>query len=347
MRTREPIRSGNPGSLFRNASLAVRQGQRRPPPSGVGVSARLLALVLILLGTTWAPSESSAEVYQALGDFSLVQGFRGWTYLDSTGAVLTPDATHGWWKGVQSYLLLGPGGGTRAAPGTRCGGGRRRRTARRTSRGRRATSDAGGGDGVLVSIRHGATVIWQATINNGNTTGVAFDLTRAMHQGETLDFVINRRANNGYDSTYFNPTIVLTGSEPDTTPPVISSVTAYVTPSSALISWMTDEPSNGQVEYGPTAELGTSSFLVQNFETDHTFLAPITISNLLPGTLYHFRIRSADAAGNVAVSDDFTFTTPAVPPGTAIYQASSDFSLVQGTQGWTYEGSNGTLWSRI
>ena len=140
-----------------------------------------------------------------------------------------------------------------------------------------------------------------------------------MLQGETLDFVINRRSTNSYDATYFNPTIVLTGSVHDTTPPVISSVTAYVTPSSALISWMTDEPSNAQVEYGLTAALGTSSFLVQIFRVDHTLDAPITISNLSPGTLYRFRVRSADAAGNVAVSGNFTFTsTPTLPPGAEI-----------------------------
>ena len=138
-----------------------------------------MALVLILLGTTWAASESSAEeVYQALEDFSSVQGTRGWTYRDSTGAAMTWDATNRRWKGPQSYLILGPGwghpGSTRDAV--------RRWTAPEDGSahitGTASDADPGGGDGVVVSIRHGATVIWQATINNGNTTGVAYDLTR-------------------------------------------------------------------------------------------------------------------------------------------------------------------------
>src|SRR6185503_14775688 len=38
------------------------------------------------------------------------------------------------------------------------------------------------------------------------------------------------------------------------------------------------------------------------------------LTGLNAATLYHYRARAADAAGNVAVSGDFTFTTPAIPP---------------------------------
>ena len=38
---------------------------------------------------------------------------------------------------------------------------------------------------------------------------------------------------------------------------------------------------------------------------DHT----ISLSNLLPGTVYHFQVISVDLAGNRAVSADLTFTT--------------------------------------
>jgi hypothetical protein len=158
---------------------------------------------------TFRTASGASTTYQAGADFSSVQGTRGWTYLDSTGAAMTWDATNGRWQGAQSYLLLesswGHPGSTRDAV--------RRWTAPQDGTahitGTARDLDGGGGDGVVVSIRHGATMIWQATINNGNTTGVTFDLTRVMHQGETLDFVINRRANNSYDTTSFNPTIAL------------------------------------------------------------------------------------------------------------------------------------------
>ena len=158
---------------------------------------------------TFRTASGGPTTYQAAADFSLVQGTRGWSYLDSTGAALTADATNGGGKGRSRICCWGPGWGH---PGSTRDAVRRWTVPQDGSAQITGTArdlDAGGGDGVVVSIRHGATVIWQATITNGNTTGVAFDLTRAMHQGETLDFVINRRGNNGYDSTDFNPTIAL------------------------------------------------------------------------------------------------------------------------------------------
>src|SRR5439155_16354498 len=44
--------------------------------------------------------------------------------------------------------------------------------------------------------------------------------------------------------------------------------------------------------------------------TDHSD----TLSGLTPGTLYHYRVRSRDAAGNLANSADGTFTTAASTP---------------------------------
>ena len=36
----------------------------------------------------------------------------------------------------------------------------------------------------------------------------------------------------------------------------------------------------------------------------------LTVSGLIPDTVYHFRVKSKDLADNVSTSDDFTFTTP-------------------------------------
>jgi len=49
------------------------------------------------------------------------------------------------------------------------------------------------------------------------------------------------------------------------------------------------------------------------------------VSGLLASTLYHYRVKSRDAVGNLAVSGDFTFTTAApadtTPPTVTINQA--------------------------
>jgi hypothetical protein len=150
---------------------------------------------------------TSTLIYQAAADFSFVQGQRGWSYLDSTGALLTPDTAAQMWRGAAPYVQLWSNGGH---PGWTIDVVRRwtapqSGTARIT--GTAQDLDAGGGNGVVVLIRHGTTVIWQATIYNG---GVAFDVTVAIRQGERLDFVINSRAHNYWDSTFFNPTIKLT-----------------------------------------------------------------------------------------------------------------------------------------
>src|SRR5207249_8521656 len=92
----------------------------------------------------------------------------------------------------------------------------------------------------------------------------------------------------------------------DTTPPVISSVAASnISTSGATISWATNEASESQVEYGPTIAYGQETTLDSALVTSHS----VGLSGLTAGTLYHFRVKSADAAGNLAVSGDFTFTT--------------------------------------
>src|SRR5687768_17302068 len=92
--------------------------------------------------------------------------------------------------------------------------------------------------------------------------------------------------------------------------PVIWGVTASaVTSSQATISWTTDTPSDSQVDYGSTTSYGNASALNAALVTAHS----VTITGLSSGRLYHFRVRSRDAAANLAVSVDYTFTTPAAP----------------------------------
>jgi hypothetical protein len=92
----------------------------------------------------------------------------------------------------------------------------------------------------------------------------------------------------------------------DTTPPLLSGVTASsITTSGTTISWTTDEASDSQVEYGPTTTYGSATTLNGSLLTSHV----VTLGGLAANTLYHFRVRSWDAAGNLAMSGDFTFTT--------------------------------------
>ena len=92
----------------------------------------------------------------------------------------------------------------------------------------------------------------------------------------------------------------------DTTPPVISAVRAVnIGASAATITWTTNEAGDSQVEYGPTTAYGSSTARNTSLVTSHSQ----TLSGLAPSTLYHYRVKSRDAAGNLAVSPDSTFRT--------------------------------------
>jgi hypothetical protein len=96
----------------------------------------------------------------------------------------------------------------------------------------------------------------------------------------------------------------------DETPPVISNVdAAELTPGSATITWATEEFADTQVEFGPTTAYGFNSTFSASLSTGHS----VQLNGLQPDTLYHYRVQSHDLAGNLAVSSDFTFTTPPAP----------------------------------
>ena len=108
----------------------------------------------------------------------------------------------------------------------------------------------------------------------------------------------------------------------DTTPPLISNVQAgAITASGATITWTTDEDSNSVVEYGLTTSYGSSASNTANV-TSHI----IPLSGLSGNTLYHYRVKSTDAAGNQSTSVDHSFQTGGsinyVPTATTILAGS-------------------------
>lgn len=95
------------------------------------------------------------------------------------------------------------------------------------------------------------------------------------------------------------------GGVADTKPPLIENLSSFsVTSTGAAITWTTDEAANSVVEYGTTTAYG-------NLATNGTvsLAHSITLSNLVSNTVYHFRAKSTDGAGNIGTSADFSFTT--------------------------------------
>ncbi|MEK7589011.1 MAG: immunoglobulin-like domain-containing protein, partial [Patescibacteria group bacterium] len=136
------------------------------------------------------------------------------------------------------------------------------------------------------------------------------------------------------------PIIGFTTLTPDTTAPDITNIhTGTINQTSTTANWNTDEPSDSQVEYGPTSSYGSTTSLTLTLVTGHTK----TLSGLTPGTLYHYRVKSRDAVGNLAVSGDNIFTTatpdpdtiaPPVPSiTTSTVTVNSDSYTISGTAG--------------
>jgi hypothetical protein len=114
-------------------------------------------------------------------------------------------------------------------------------------------------------------------------------------------------------------TIKSASSSSDTTPPLISAInTTSTTDTGTTVTWVTSEAADSQVEYGLTTSYGSSTALAIALVTAHAQ----TLNGLASSTVYHYRVKSRDAAGNLATSGDNTFMTAAstdtTPPAVAI-----------------------------
>ena len=94
----------------------------------------------------------------------------------------------------------------------------------------------------------------------------------------------------------------------DATAPVVSNVVTSVAGTDVIVNWTTNEPANSQIEYGTAAnDLNQKTALNAYLVTNHSQ----TLHGLTPGTTYSFRIRSADANGNIGLSATGAFTATA------------------------------------
>lgn len=149
--------------------------------------------------------------FSASGGFSNVQGKNGWSYLSSDGAAMTFVSAQSYWQGAEPYLLITNGGGH---PGVALDAVRRWTAPKAGSvkiTGKAFDTHAGcGQDGVNVSIRKGASVLWQATVAKDDAVGQSYDVTTTVSAGDKVDFVLNKGVDDGCDSSHFDPTLVLT-----------------------------------------------------------------------------------------------------------------------------------------
>jgi chitodextrinase len=130
----------------------------------------------------------------------------------------------------------------------------------------------------------------------------------------------------------------------DTTPPLISSVMAgSLTANSTVISWVTNEVADTQVEYGTTISYGSQTNLSTALMTNHSQ----SLIGLIANTPYHYRVKSKDASSNQSVSGDYTFITSSVVDTTAPVISSLSLGSISNTSAFITWTTNETADTQV
>ncbi len=114
---------------------------------------------------------------------------------------------------------------------------------------------------------------------------------------------------NSVSTGYSSDTTFTTSNCIDITAPVLSSISASVTATTATITWTTDESASTSISYGPTSSYGNTTV-----ETDTSPMVvshSVGIISLTCNTTYHYTVISKDASNNTSSDTDHTFTTSA------------------------------------
>ncbi len=152
-------------------------------------------------------------------------------------------------------------------------------------------------------------------------TGLVADTTYHFRVSST-DNSGNGPDTSGTDSNPSNDNTFTTAPTPDTQAPQFTSPpTANVDSNTQVtITWQTDEDSNSQVHYDLVSAGSQAWGNYASSKNDGSMVTThsVTVTGLLAGTAYYFRVGSDDAAQNgPATSNEFTFTTAGAADETA------------------------------
>ena len=183
------------------------------------------------------------------------------------------------------------------------------------------------------SIANVAADGWNNSYDNGQATLTGGDLG----PGSTLYFTITTTTANTQESGNSwtiqasddpggaNPVACYGSQELDIVQPppnILSIQPSSLTTTSVTISWDTDSPTEGNIDYGTTDNYGSNTPMESSFDTSHSQ----TITDLTANTGYHFQIYIQDQYGNTNTSGDNTFLTPIQPPQNTNNNSSSSSS---------------------
>jgi hypothetical protein len=92
----------------------------------------------------------------------------------------------------------------------------------------------------------------------------------------------------------------------DKTAPIISNIqTVNIKSGQATVTWKTNEAGDSIIEYGPSTTYNEMAGKRNESVVSHS----VNLKNLNPATVYQFKVLSGDSSGNLAMSQNQTFTT--------------------------------------
>lgn len=153
-------------------------------------------------------------------------------------------------------------------------------------------------------------VDYGTTTSYGSTTALDPSLLQThtvaltgLFSGSTYHYRVRSRNGAGLETVSGDYTFATFS---DRTAPVISNITVTsIAPTSAVVSWSTDDASTTQVQYGlsSVSEFATTENMA--FITSHS----VTLTGLTPNTSYHFRVKSMNSAMLTSYSAEDVFLT--------------------------------------
>ena len=164
-------------------------------------------------------------------------------------------------------------------------------------------------------VRAGLT--WTVSYStNGTTFTSAGSFSQSLAVSQVGFFAGNAgasttRAHTAVLDYFFNNDAVISPEDPLTIPadnlgPLAHNVQRTISSTAMRVTWSTEEPSEGEVQYSEDLSFG-NSFPVGGYTTDLS----ANVSGLNPSTTYNYRIVARDAAANSYTSGTYTATTSA------------------------------------
>jgi phosphatidylserine/phosphatidylglycerophosphate/cardiolipin synthase-like enzyme len=144
-----------------------------------------------------------------------------------------------------------------------------------------------------------------------------FDIVGALGQFNTFYQILPRSIDD----------IIVVGAGPH----IISGIPyeSNITSNSLTFTWLTDSPGNSIINYGTTTAYGSSVT-----DTNKTVLHSVTVSGLIPATVYHMQIGTANDAGTTYTQDNLVSTASQSSSGVmnVYFSQSVNTALARGEQ---------------